>query len=223
MSNPQFMPKFCQNCGEKLLEGASFCGNCGLSIVSPASGAIPPETSSTTTTAPQMGWQRTATQHSGVPPYMGMDHRPKSRPNGVTIIGIVQIVLGSFLLLSGLLLGLLMTQSMFDEIVEQDPESYEGITYDDFKVVGYIMLILGPIFIVPAIYLLKGEDWARIATMVILGIFGAISLLAFFIGLSILIAAGAGFSIYYLNKPEIKDHFRKQPDPYLHSLPEQKY
>lgn len=217
------MPKFCQNCGEKLLEGAGFCGNCGLSIVSPASGAKPPEISSPAASAPQMGWQRTTTQNSGVPPYVAMAHRPKSRPAGVTTIGVIQIVLGSFFLLSGVLLGVLMTQSMFDEIVAEDPEAYEGITYDDFKLVGYIMLILSPIFIVPAIFLLKGEDWARIATMVILGIFGAISLLAFFIGFGILIAAGAGFSIYYLNKPETKEYFRKQLDPYLRSPPEQIY
>lgn len=172
-----------------------------------------------------MGWQRPATQQPGVPPYAPapmMGPRPGVRPAGVTTISIIQIILGSFLLLSGILLGVFMTQSMFDEVVAEDPEAYEGITYDDFKFVGYVMLIVGPIFIVPAIFMLRREEWARIASMVILGLFGVLSLLAFFVFLGIFIAIGAGVSIYYLNKPDVKEYFRKQPDP-LYRPPDQPY
>jgi hypothetical protein len=175
-----------------------------------------------------MGWQRPSSQQPGVPPYAPppmMGSRPGVRPAGVTAISIIQIVLGSFLVLTGSLLGVFLTQSMYDEVVSENPEAYEDFTYDDLMMFGYIMLIIGIILIVPAVFMLRRENWARIASMVVFGVLGGFFLLEFlliFDVTGIIVAAAAGISIYYLNKPEIKEYFRKQPDP-LYRSPDQLY
>lgn len=220
MSNPNSRSLYCPNCGEKLLEGARFCGNCGSPIApmtdEPIASRIPPPSEKTT----PMGWQRPTTEQPRYPSYPApttMGRKPGTRPKGVTVIAIIQIILGSVFLLSGLLLGLFMTESMFNDFKDEDPETYEGIDYEDFKLVGYIMLVVGPILIIPAAFSLRGEEWARISSMIVLGIFGVLSLLALF-PIGLLTVGAAAYAIYYLNKPLVKEYFGKKQEPYLPPL-----
>lgn len=164
-----------------------------------------------------MGWQQSTAQPPGdlpYPPPARMVQMPNRRPTGVTVITVIMIVLGTFLLIMGLYMGVIVTESMYNEMAEQDPDTYEAVTYDDMRLVGSVMLVTGPILIIPATFALRREAWARIATMIVLGIMGVLSIVVLFV-IGILPAAGAGYSIYYLNKPEIKEYFQKRQDPYL--------
>jgi hypothetical protein len=171
-----------------------------------------------------MGWQQSTAQPPGgvaYPPPARMVYMPDRRPTGVTVITVIMIVLGTFLLVMGLYMGVIVTETIYNEMAEQDPDTYEAISYDDMRLVGSVMLVLGPILIIPATFALRREAWARMATMIVLGFFGVLSIAVFFI-FGILPAAGAGYSIYYLNKPEIKDYFQRRQDPSLQP-PQQRY
>ncbi|MHA2270395.1 MAG: hypothetical protein ACXACI_00940 [Candidatus Hodarchaeales archaeon] len=224
MSDPYASPKFCAICGDKFIEGAQFCGGCGAPIPSSVGEAAPATPSPQSAAASPMGWQQSTAQPPGTLPYpppARMVQMPDRRPTGVTVITVIMIVLGTFLLVMGLYMGVIVTETMYNEMAEQDPETYETVSYDDMRLVGSVMLVIGPILIIPATFALRREAWARIATMIVLGIMGVLSIAVLWI-IGILPAAGAGYSIYYLNKPETKDYFQKRQDPYLQP-PQQRY
>ncbi|MFW9915893.1 MAG: hypothetical protein ACFFGZ_09825 [Candidatus Thorarchaeota archaeon] len=225
MSDPYTKPKFCAICGDKFIEGAKFCGGCGAPVPSSADGPGPATVSPPGTSTRPMGWQQSTAQPPGgvaYPPPARVVYMPDRRPTGVAVITLIMIILGAFLLVMGLYMGVIITESMYNEMAKQDPQTYESVSYDDMRLVGSVMLVLGPILIIPAAFALRREAWARMATMIVLGIMGVLSIAVLWI-VGILPAAGAGYSIYYLNKPEIKDYFQRRQDPYLQPPPQQRY
>jgi uncharacterized membrane protein (DUF2068 family) len=86
---------------------------------------------------------------------------------------------------------------------------------------GIFCLIIAAIEIVLALGLLKLKEWARIVTIVLTAIFGALGLLGllgsfihfnlFATVIRICVLAIQAFIIWYLLKPEVKSAFQQQP------------
>jgi type IV pilus assembly protein PilA len=152
----------CPHCGAEAIPGNRFCGQCRKRIVPPAEGqAVPPP-------APPYG-------HAASPP---VDLR---RPGGITVIAVLDIIGGSFLLLGGMgsfLVGL-----------SGDREAAVGI------IAGLVYLVLGGGLLAAAIGLLRLKEWARMTRVVL----SCIGLIGFPCGTVISVVI-----LIYLLKPGIK-------------------
>ena len=151
-----------------------------------------------------------------------MQTAPKSRPIGVTIIAILNIIGGIIMLLIGLALAAagailpFVPQSEFqqqnltagDIDLSQVPPSLVG---GGILAIGGILIAIGIISFVVAYGLLKGRRWAWTLTVIL-------SIISIVLA-SISIAAGSipsiisiiisGVILYYLYRPHVKAYFGK--------------
>jgi hypothetical protein len=138
----------------------------------------------------------------------------KTRPTGVTIIAILNVISGIVMLVGGL--GLAAISSILPTMTTLDPNAsgqlaVAGLLGVGGIAVGGILIILGIISFIVAWGLLKGKGWAWSVTMVlsiISIVIGVISLVAGSIG-SIVNIIIAGIIIYYLYRPHVKAFFGK--------------
>ena len=153
-----------------------------------------------------------------------MQTTPKSRPTGVTIIAILNIIGGAIMLLIGIGLAIagavipLVPQSEFqqqqqnltagDVDLSQVPPSLVG---GGFLVIGGILIAIGIVSFVVAYGLLKGRRWAWTLTVIlsiISIVLAAISIAAGSIP-SIISIIISGIILYYLYRPHVKVYFGK--------------
>ena len=138
----------------------------------------------------------------------------KTRPTGVTIIAILNVISGIVMLVGGLGLGAI--SSILPTMTTLDPNAsgqlaVAGLLGVGGIAVGGILIILGIISFVVAWGLLKGKGWAWSVTLIlsiISIVIGVISMVAGSIG-SIVNIIIAGIIIYYLYRPHVKAFFGK--------------
>jgi len=143
-----------------------------------------------------------------------MSTTSKSRPTGVTIIAILNIISGIIMLAGGL--GLAAISSVLPTMTTIDPNAggqmaLAGLVGGAGIAVGGILIILGIISFIVAWGLLKGKGWAWSLTLilsVISIIIGIVSMAAGNFG-SIINIIIAGIIIYYLYRPHVKAFFGK--------------
>jgi hypothetical protein len=138
----------------------------------------------------------------------------KTRPTGVTIIAILNVISGIVMLVGGL--GLATISSILPTMTTIDPNASgqlaaAGLLGVGGIAVGGVLIILGIISFIVAWGLLKGKGWAWGVTMVlsiISIVTGVISMAAGSIG-SIVNIIIAGIVIYYLYRPHVRAFFGK--------------
>ena len=143
-----------------------------------------------------------------------MSTTSKTRPTGVTIIAILNVISGIVMLAGGV--GLAAIGSILPTMTTLDPNAsgqlaVAGLLGVGGIAVGGILIILGIISFVVAWGLLKGKGWAWNVTLIlsiISIVIGIISLVAGSIG-SIVNIIIAGIIIYYLYRPHVKAFFGK--------------
>lgn len=135
-----------------------------------------------------------------------------TRPLGITIIAILNIISGIVMLFAGV--GLAAASSLVPTISTIDPNAsgqmaLAGLVGGAGTVVGGILIALGIVSFIVAWGLLKGLGWAWIVTIilsVISLIMGVISLVSGNVG-SIVNIVIAGVIIYYMYRPHVKAYF----------------
>ena len=142
------------------------------------------------------------------------------RPTGVTVIAVLGFLGAGLCILFGLsmVVGGGFLASIINRQGGQGSAEATGILAGIGAVFGIISLIGAAIDIVLAIGLLKLKEWARIVTIVLAAIFGALvllGLLSSFIHFNpiatvirICVLAIQAFIIMYLLKPEVKAAFQ---------------
>jgi len=138
----------------------------------------------------------------------------KTRPTGVTVIAILNIISGIIMLIGGV--GLAAIGSILPAMTTLDPNAagqmaIAGLLGVGGVAVGGILIILGLISFIVAWGLLKGKSWAWSVTVIlsiISIVIGIISLVAGNFG-SIVNIIIAGIIIYYLYRPHVKAFFGK--------------
>ena len=143
-----------------------------------------------------------------------MSTTSKSRPTGVTIIAVLNIISGIIMLIGGF--GLAAISSVLPTMTTIDPNAggqmaLAGLVGGAGIAVGGILIILGIISFIVAWGLLKGKGWAWSLTLIlsiISIIIGIVSMAAGNFG-SIINIIIAGIIIYYLYRPHVKAFFGK--------------
>jgi len=142
------------------------------------------------------------------------------RPTGVTVIAVLDFLGAGLCILGGLgmMLGGGFIASIINQQGGQGSAGAAGVFAGVGVVIGFVCLIVAAIDIVLAIGLLKLKEWARIVTIVLTAIFGALvllGLLSSFIHFNpiatvirICVLAIQAFIIMYLLKPEVKAAFQ---------------
>jgi hypothetical protein len=142
------------------------------------------------------------------------------RPTGVTVIAILDFLGAAFCVVIGLamMLGGGFLASFVNQQGGQGNAGAAGILAGLGAALGIFCLIIAAIDIVLAVGLLKLKEWARIVTIILTGIFGALVLLGllgsfihfnlFATVIRICVLAIQTFIIMYLLKPEVKAAFQ---------------
>lgn len=153
-----------------------------------------------------------------------MQTTPKSRPTGVTIIGILTIIGGILMLGSGIALAAIAAvvpnpTSMHDQISGLDsqipsmiPANYLGIASLS---IGSIFIIIGIISLIVAYGLFKAKKWAwtiNVGLSIFNIVIGVVSIVTGNVG-SIVGIAISGIILYYLYRPHVKAYFGKAVQP----------
>ena len=143
-----------------------------------------------------------------------MSTTSKSRPTGVTIIAILNIIGGIIMLIIGF--GLAAISSILPTMTAIDPNAsgqmaLAGLLGPAGVALGGIFIILGIISFIVAWGLLKGKGWAWSLTMILSIISIIISIVSLVGGnfggvVNIIIS---GIIIYYLYRPHVKAFFGK--------------
>jgi len=143
-----------------------------------------------------------------------MSTTSKSRPTGVTIISILNIIGGIIMLIIGF--GLAAISSILPTMTAIDPNAsgqmaLAGLLGPAGVALGGIFIILGIISFIVAWGLLKGKGWAWSLTMILSIISIIISIVSLVGGnfggvVNIIIS---GIIIYYLYRPHVKAFFGK--------------
>lgn len=151
----------------------------------------------------------------------------KERPDGITVIAILMVIGGIFLITGGIsLIGLGTFLSMASEDIIQSNDISTDLTQLATlgmipSVIGAILLILGIAYLIVSYGLLKGRGWAWVITIIvtIIGliiqiisaiIVGSITssvlygLVSHIVGIFI-----SGVIIYYMFRPNVKAFYRK--------------
>jgi hypothetical protein len=150
-----------------------------------------------------------------------MQTTPNNRPTGVTIIGILTIIGGVLMLVSGIALAALASvfplvastgdqaSMLQSQIPSTIPVEYLGIASLS---VGTILIIIGVVSLIVAYGLFKAKKWAWTANV-------ALSIISIAVGIAS-IAAGSigsivgivisGAILYYLYRPHVKEYFGKK-------------
>jgi uncharacterized membrane protein (DUF2068 family) len=168
----------CPKCGSTVDASAQFCPSCGASLAP-------------TGTTPVVNSATTGTYGSGVPLSRG------SRPTGITILAVLEILGGLALLAGGALL------------IAVGAIAGSGLVSG----AGGILIILGLLSFVVTYGLWTGKGWAwRIALILsIVGIvFGAVSIAEGLTGSIIGIIINL-IVIYYLTRPYVRAYFGRSP------------
>lgn len=146
-----------------------------------------------------------------------------NRPTGVTVIAILDFLGAGLCILGGLgmMLGGGFIATLINQQGGQAGAGAAGILAGIGVMVGVFCLIIAAVEIILAVGLLKLKEWARIVTIVLTAIFGALGLLGLlgsFIHFSlfatvirICVLAIQAFIIMYLLKPEVKAAFQPRP------------
>jgi hypothetical protein len=156
-------------------------------------------------------------------------HTAKSRPTGVTIIAILNIISGIIMLIAGLgliALGAILPgmppPSAFDQsqnMTDAANIDFSGVSPIVFGAagiaIGGVIIAIGIVSFIVAYGLLKGMGWAWTITVVlsiISIVLNAISITTGNIGgiVSIIIS---GIILYYLYRPHVKTYFGKRASP----------
>jgi uncharacterized BrkB/YihY/UPF0761 family membrane protein len=151
----------------------------------------------------------------------------KERPDGITVIAILIVIGGIFLITGGIsLIGLGTFLSMASEDIIQSNNISSDLTQLATlgmipSVIGAILLILGIVYLIVSYGLLKGKGWAWVITIIvtiiglIIQIISAIiagsitssvlyGLVSHIVGIFI-----SGVIIYYMFRPNVKAFYRK--------------
>ncbi|HEV8386546.1 MAG TPA: hypothetical protein VGQ03_02880 [Nitrososphaera sp.] len=141
-----------------------------------------------------------------------------SRPTGVTIIAILNIIGGIIMLFAGLgMVALGALVPMLPPSTFQQPQNMlpgaalSAIPTSVLGGVGGVIIALGILSFVVAYGLLKGRPWAwtlTIALSIISIALNAISLVAGNMGAIVSIAI-SGVILYYMYRPHVKEYFGK--------------
>ena len=143
-----------------------------------------------------------------------MSTTSKSRPTGVTIIAVLNIISGIIMLIGGF--GLAAISSILPTMTTIDPNAsgqmaLAGLLGPAGVALGGILIILGIISFIVAWGLLKGKGWAWSLTMILSIISIIISIVSLvggnFGGVANIIISG--IIIYYLFRPHVKAFFGK--------------
>jgi hypothetical protein len=143
------------------------------------------------------------------------------RPTGVTVIAILDFLGAGLCILGGLgmMLGGGFIASIINQQGGQGSVGAAGVFAGIGVMIGIVCLVIAAIDIVLAMGLLKLKEWARIVTIVLTGIFGALGLLGLLTSsfihfnliatvIRICVLAIQAFIIIYLLKPEVKAAFQ---------------
>jgi hypothetical protein len=131
--------------------------------------------------------------------------QPKTRPTGVTILGILGIISGALLLFAGLIFAGLAAISP-----GMDAGMFGGVVGALIGILGAVFIALGVAYFFVAWGLLKGKPWAWTVTLILtiidiaVGVVSIIANPASIIGLII-----NGIILYYLFRPHVKAYFGK--------------
>jgi hypothetical protein len=126
----------------------------------------------------------------------------RSRPMGVTVLAVLQILVGLGALLLGA--GSVMLMGMVGAYAEDLPVS-SGILGPLTGMMGIIFVLVGVVSFVIAWGYLAGKPWARMIGIVFAaldGLYGIITLPG-----GLLTAAIAALMIYYLTRPAVTEWF----------------
>jgi uncharacterized membrane protein (DUF2068 family) len=149
-----------------------------------------------------------------------MQTTPKSRPTGVTIIGILTIIGGILMLGSGITLAAVAAvlpnlasmngqiNGFESQIPSMLPASYLGVASLS---IGSVLIIIGIISLIVAYGLFKAKKWAwtiNVALSIINIAMGVVSIVTGNIG-SIASIAISAIILYYLYRPHVKAYFGK--------------
>ena len=158
-----------------------------------------------------------------------MQATPKSRPTGVTIIAILNIIGGILMLLIGL--GLTIAGAILPFVPQSEfQQQQQNLTAGDIDLsqvppslvgggllaIGAILLAIGIVSFVVAYGLLKGRRWAWTLTIVlsiISIVLAAISIAAGNIP-SVINLIISGVILYYLYRPHVKAYFGRYDDTF---------
>lgn len=142
------------------------------------------------------------------------------RPTGVTVIAILDFLGAGLCILGGL--GLMFGGGFIASIINQQGgqagAGAAGILAGIGVMVGIFCLLIAAVDIILAVGLLKLKEWARIITIVLTGIFGALGVLGLLGGfihfnlfatvIRLCVLGIQAFIIMYLLKPEVKAAFQ---------------
>ncbi|HEV7520578.1 MAG TPA: hypothetical protein VGP89_05720 [Candidatus Angelobacter sp.] len=142
------------------------------------------------------------------------------RPVGVTILAILNFIGAAFCLLGGI--GMILGGGFIATILSQQGQGSAGAAgalAGLGAVAGVFIIIVGGVSALLGFGLWKLKEWARIVSIVLYGISGALQLLALLGSLahfnvfafvwSIFWVAVDAFIIWYLLKPEVKAAFQR--------------
>jgi hypothetical protein len=118
-----------------------------------------------------------------------------SRPLGITILAILQII-GTI----SLIILLIVIPLIFDESINE----FMGFPILEFLIIYSLLMI--PISLLLAYGLFTGKEWARFTSV----LFQAISIITSILRFNILGVIIPILIIYYLYKPHVKDYFRTE-------------
>ena len=166
---------FCPRCGKEVEPNAAFCSNCGAALT-----------------------QQQVFQPVQQPTYPSAGMTVTTRPTGVTIMAVLEILSG--IISFGIAMFVMSASAYLLRGMFGMFEAFVGL-------LGGILLILGLIPFVLAYGLLTGKGWAWTITFAlhILGVLVNLAILPMsFFSLVINIVM-----IYYLTRPHVKTFFRK--------------
>jgi hypothetical protein len=135
------------------------------------------------------------------------------RPTGVTVLSVVAFIFGGFLGLGGL--GMMLGGAVLAQMAKSG--GLGALAGVGGAIIGIVLLGAAVIYVVDAVGLLKVQNWARILTVILVGLsllragFGLLgsmahfNVIALFFGL--VIAAIDAWILVYLFKPEVKQAF----------------
>jgi hypothetical protein len=135
-----------------------------------------------------------------------------TRPLGITIIAILNIISGIVMIFAGF--GLAAASSLMPTISTIDPNAAGQMAIASLAggaatAIGAVLIILGIVSFIVAWGLLKAKGWAWIVTIIlsiISLVIGVISLVGGNVG-SIVNIVIAGVIIYYMYRPHVKAYF----------------
>jgi hypothetical protein len=137
-----------------------------------------------------------------------------TRPLGVSIIAILNVISGIIMLIGGV--GLAAVGSALPTMTTVDPNAggqmaLVGLLGGGAAAVGAVLIVLGIVSFIVAWGLFKGKGWAWTVTIILSAIsviMGIVSLVGGNFGAIVNIII-AGVVIYYLYRPHVKAYFGK--------------